>query len=344
VPSSTSSSSSPYAGRTSWLATGALTVALVALALGGWEGFWRQRSFTPSVRDNEVLWASVRRQLEDADREDVAIIGSSRIQLGLNLEGLLDTTGWQNAYQLAIAMGPTLPMLRHLAAKSDFSGLVIAEINERLFFEDPRSLDWVVGRYLRQYREFGFAAAFEHSLRARVQEAFVFRLPDLSPSQLRKAFGSGVWPRPDHISVMSDRSRYARFDLLPDLDARILRTAQLRKQSKATFLTPRALEEQLVDVEKLVSTLHARGSDVVFLRMPTSGFIRKNESETVPRARYWDVLAAHTSALPIHFEDYPSLANFRAPDGGHLDQADALRFTGVLGEILTRELEKRPIN
>ena len=39
------------------------------------------------------------------------------------------------------------------------------------------------------------------------------------------------------------------------------------------------------------------------------------------------ILAAHTSALPIHFEDHRSLASFEAPDGGHLDHADAVVFT-----------------
>ncbi len=341
MPSSTSSSERPDTDRAGWIATGALTVALVLVTLGSWEGFWRQRGFTPSARDNAFLWASIRRQLDDAGSDVAAIIGSSRIQLGLNLDVFADATGWPKPHQLAIAMGPTVPMLRHLAVDGDFSGLVIAEINERLFFEDKRSLDWVVGAYLREYRDFGFADAFELGLRARVQETFAFRLPDLGPGPLRMALREGSWPHPDHISVKSDRSRYADFDLLPDLDARKNRTAQLRKQSKARFLSPEALAKWLDHVESLVSKLRARGGDVVLLRLPTSGFILENERETVPRTRYWDVLAARTSALAIHFEDYPSLAKFRTPDGGHLDQADARVFTRAFGEILVRALESR---
>ena len=326
MPSSTSSSE-----RRAWLSTWALAVALVLALLGGWELTWRARGFRPSVRDDQALWAAARRQLREGDPHSVVVLGSSRIQLGIDLDELARATGWRRPLQLAIAMGPTVPMLRHVARDTDFSGIAIAEVNPRLFFEDPRSLDFRVASYLRAYRHFTWSDAFEQRLRARVQEALVLRLPDLSPPQLQRALSSGRWPRPSHIAVLRDRSRHADFSLLPDLDARTHRTKQLRQQSMSRFLSPERLEKWLHHVETLVKILRDRGGDVVFLNMPTSGFIRENERETVPRATYWDALAASTTALAIHFEDHPELAGFRAPDGGHLDMRDTPLFSRALG-------------
>ena len=60
-----------------------------------------------------------------------------------------------------------------------------------------------------------------------------------------------------------------------------------------------------------------------------------------PRATYWDVFAAQTAAITIHFADEPTLRDFTCPEGSHMDQSDAVRFTRSLVVIMKACLAAR---
>lgn len=87
-------------------------------------------------------------------------------------------------------------------------------------------------------------------------------------------------------------------------------------------------------VEQQVEKIQGRGGRVVFIRMPSSGEVRRIEFLTWPREKYWDQFAASIAAPAIHFEDYPSLSGFNCPDGSHLDENSARQFTRNLLKIL----------
>ncbi len=326
--------------RRVWLATWLVAAFAFAALFGAWEGLWRLRGFVPSVTDDATLWAATRRGLMNEDPEEVVILGSSRIQLGINPDALVAATGWRRPVQLAIAMGSSVPVLRHLADEG-FRGRVICEVNPRIFFEAKRSLDWVIGSYLRKYRSLTASDIFEERLRAWVQQTFVTRLPALSLPEVLRAGREGHLPAPQFITVQRDRYRYADYSHLASLDDRIRTVRRLRERSKLTFLGPQEVERAVVEVAGLVRRIREGGGEVIFVRLPTSGHILENERQTVPRERYWDVLASGAGALAIHFQDHPELASFTAPDGEHLDQRDAVPFSRALGTILVRELARR---
>ena len=119
------------------------------------------------------------------------------------------------------------------------------------------------------------------------------------------------------------------------------RIRELRETSTIAFLDKTGLTRWLARVEESVARLHARGGDVFFVRTPTAGFIREHEAKSLPRAFYWDALAAHTVAATIHFEDHPSLRHFVPIDNHHLDRQQAAAFSRALGEIVANRLRER---
>jgi len=332
VRSSTSSSD-----RRRWFTTWLIAAFAFALSFGAWEAFWRHQGFVPSVTDDAALWAATLRGLKREDPEEIAIVGSSRIQLGINPDAFVAATGWRRPVQLAVAMGPSLPVLRHLAEEG-FRGRVICEVNPRIFFAEERKLDWLIGSYLRKYHSLTPADIVEERLGSAFQQAFVTRLPALSPRELLRAGMAGQLPAPEFISVQRDRYRYADYSHLDSLDRRIRTVRRLRRRSKATFLDPQAVERLVAEVATLVRKIRDRGGEVIFVRLPTNGHILDDERRVVPRERYWDALASGVDASAIHFQDHPELAAFSGPDGEHLDQRDAAPFSRALGAILLREL------
>jgi hypothetical protein len=326
--------------RRSWIATWSVTAVVCVALFTAWEGFWRHRGFEPSVTDDAGLWAAERRSLKIDDPEEVVIVGSSRIQLGINPDAFVAATGWRRPVQLAVAMGASVPVLRHLA-EAGFRGLVICEVNPRIFFEKGRSLDRVVGSYLRKYRSLTLGDIVEERLRAWVQQTFVTPLPALSTRELLLTLRQGRLPTPQFITVDRDRYRYADYSHLPSLGDRIRRVRRLRERSELTFLDPQGVGNRVGEVAELVRHIREGGGEVIFVRLPTSDHILENERRTVPRERYWDRLASGTEAIAIHFQDHPELASFTAPDGEHLDREDAVVFARALGKILAREIALR---
>ena len=338
MPSSISSSSALDAGG--WRSTVGLALVLLVIGIGGFEAFWRSRGFQPALRDDDALWCLERLRLPVDDPDAIAVIGSSRIHLAIQ-PAAFSTSGLEAPLQLAIAMAPTPPMLEHLATDSEFRGVVLAEVNPRRCFQKQRWLDVRVATKLRAWREFDRADVFEQRLRMAVQRAAVFRLPDLSPASLRRAFATRKLPTPSHITIEADRTRYADFDRFAGLERKMRRIRELRETSTIAFLDETGLTRWLARVEESVARLHARGGDVFFVRTPTAGFIREHEAKSLPRAFYWDALAAHTVAATIHFEDHPSLRHFVPIDNHHLDRQQAAAFSRALGEIVANRLRER---
>jgi hypothetical protein len=83
-------------------------------------------------------------------------------------------------------------------------------------------------------------------------------------------------------------------------------------------------------VEPLVQRIRSHGGEVVFVHLPISGRLAELADQKYPRAQYWDLFAARTSAKVLHFRDVPALAALQCPDSMHLDQRDQRTFTLAL--------------
>lgn len=335
---STSSSSArikKHFASSLWLRSWLLTMILVVAFLGGWEGHWRLQGYVPTVEDDWGLWADLRRQLTHREGRSVVLVGASRIQLGLHPDIFAHAAAIR-PFMLAIDGNSPLPVLRNLAEDPNFSGLVICGLIPQWLAEE-KITGRRAGKWIRKYKQQQWSSRLETKLATGVQQLFVFRFPGLSPGRVWRHLVHNERLKQVYAPMRPDRYRpadYTRSDLVRLKRAREKRMRQ--QVLSTTPLTSAAFKERIGLMNGWVEKIQQRGGQVIFLRMPSSGVIREIEAVTWPRHRYWDLFAAQMGGGAVHFEDYPSLAEFQCPDGSHLDSGHAELFTERLVEILQK--------
>lgn len=311
-----------------WIVAALLAIVLLV----GWEAFWRARGFTPGVEDDWNIWSRQRRAV-DGDPHVTALLGASRIQLGLD-PGEWSRQTNTRAVMLAIDGNSPLPVLRDLASDPDFSGLVLCSYLP-LFFADASETDDRTIKWLRKFRQQKWSSRLETAMAIQIQEHAAFRYAGLTPGRLWQHFLDGTAPKPEYAPMGANRYRAADYS---KTDIVVLRAARERRETKrsrhARPLSEQAYAQRVARIAESVAHIRARGGLVVFVRFPSTGIIRELEEQAWPKERYWKELLAGTGAQGIHFEDEPALGGFNCPDGSHLDAGSARRFTAALVAIL----------
>jgi hypothetical protein len=292
----------------------------------------------PSVGDSADAWSLARSSVPSRDPSAVVLIGASRIIMDIDLASFAEDWGGRKPVQLAVVGSDCRPVLRHLADDTSFCGTIICDVTPNTFFTTPAESNIQV-EYIQKYETRRCLALVEQRLRATIQSACAFRLPELSPTVV---FGSIVGrnslPSPRWQTTAPDRSM--RADFSKTVDHAGLEAQWVRNRRTAYGVPPEQLQSDLAALEERIERIQRRGGQVVFVQFPTSGRVREIEEQRFARARYWDVLAGHTRGITIHSADYPNLAKLRCPDGSHLDQSDAVRFTREFVPILKARLQK----
>lgn len=318
-----------------WLRTWVLTFAIVAVVLAGWEAALRQMGYRPTVVDDKTLWSIQRDRVYSENGERVIVLlGDCRMQLGVVPETLRKRLPDYRTVQLAVEQTSPIATLRDLAEDEQFDGTVVCAVNPRLLCRDLwDSQQAYVDHYHERYR-------FENGLHRRmstwVQDTFAavhpkLRLDDLVVHLVKE----GRLPEPYHIEVEPDRTHRGDYSDV-DLQAHqvyALGQSQSWRTGRTLPAPPKWLEDTR-EIERWVQAIQCRGGEVVFVRMPTTGALYADDQFAFPKQRYWDAFADQTSALCIHFKDWPQLASFDCPDLSHLDQTDAPQFTDELACIL----------
>lgn len=330
--SSSQTPASGALGRVGWVA---LLVAGVLLAGAEWG--WRRRGFQPGVKDTPELWSLTRAQASAEDGRGVVLLGSSRFQGGLVPEELSKALGGVRVLQLSINGSSSLPLLEDVAGDERFRGLVLCEVSPTLFFSvEPNEVRTRPAQYVVGYRHRTFLADQETVLRVALQERLVLLLSAVQPQNvLRELLVHQRLPRPSIGRTLATRQHLSD---LGGLDLEPLRRMWARRYQGAhgQTPTPAELEALLERVSSHVARLRARGGDVVFVRMVSSGAVRRIEDERYPRAAYWDRLLERTGSQGVSFEEVPALARFECPEDSHLDAQLAPEFTRLLGQELRR--------
>jgi hypothetical protein len=310
------------------------TALLLGLSLlVAWEGFWRSQGFVPSLTDDAGLWGQTRRRVKAKDKNAVVLIGASRIQLGLHIETFSQITGVR-PIQLAISGEPPIMLLQHFSRDPSFQGILISDMNEEWVWTEAEAEGRTPTKWIEAYEAQVWSAGVEQRLRILTQGAFVFRLPDIAPRHVWQTLRAGRWPTPSYLTTLPDRSVLADYTKFDVATFRRQKDETYKNMSRTPPCTPEEYRERSRKVGELVTPILQRGGKVIFIRFPTSGSLWEMEKERYPRHEFWDVFAAESRAVAIHFMDYPSLAQFECPDGAHLDYRDAIPFTKALAEIL----------
>lgn len=373
MPSSTSSSERagraadavddllhPPAGlRWGRLLGGALALALAttgALELG-----LRLRGYGPTIEDTAVLWRSVRAEASAAGGRALPVIGASRIQLGLDPALLAASMGdGSRPLQLAIDGSSWRPVLRDLADDPTFRGRVVVDWYPHVIAADAPPHAWM-GAHGRGFDWMAPGEALEQRLASPLRRHLALLADGGRPvdNVARRLFA--LAPVAQYLETRPDRSRAADYALVPMpafAEARALRHLGLPDAAG----DPRPAAERIAEaiararpvaadaavlaqwdaIARDIAAIRARGGDVVFVKMPTSGAVAAFDAARHPDATWWDGFLAHVGARGVHASREPTLAGFTCPDGSHLDRRDQAAFTAALAPLLREAFAAGP--
>lgn len=333
LPTSRATCDQPRRG--SWALTWTVAVVCFLIMTVASEFAWRALRYRPTVIDSPALWKYWYSYVSCGQPKTIAIIGSSRIQTGISAAQLRLRLPQYRVSQLGKYGGESpIGVLRALADDDGFKGIVICDTltpflvrtawdNQRELYECPAGLrlrfEAVVGAYCQDSLSF-------NSRKTGVMDA------------LRGLIENNRLPPPSHVRMRKDRTLAIDFAAIEGLQRRnaIDEATYRRRYRFAHHPTADDLREELSEIDQFVGRIQARGGQVVFVRMPSSGGRLQIEEEYHPKVRYWDRFATMSRGVFIHAADLTNARGLTCPDNSHLDSDDALRFTDALVDDLFR--------
>ena len=325
-----------------------VAVVMAIVMLAGWEWYWRDYGVTPSYRNSDAQWASQRRRIDNGEGGKTVLIGSSRVLFDVQLPVWEKATG-ERPIQLSLEGTSSVPVLEDLAADANFTGRLLVGVTPGLFFSGFAYRGDAISRYHKEAP----SDRTGHWISQHLLEPWLaFYDPDFA---LDVVVRRQAWPAragvPSRMPVrklmVSDIDRNTMMWRKVEVDpvyralARSIWAQNFTGPPPPSMNTPAkakaVVDKQIERAVKAVTTLRARGVQVVFVRPPSVGEYYAFEQKTVPRAATWDVLLQRTGAPGIHFEDFPALQGYESPEWSHLTAAEADRFTAALVPIVERE-------
>ena len=312
---------------------GVIALLTFAGALWAVEAHWRSEGFLPTVTDSPALWGYYRDAANRLEPDGVALVGSSRMQVGFHtgtFRKMFPGRGLVN-----VSMSGNMPggVLEDLANDEDFCGTVICDLNAGHLY--PQQFD--AGRGLVAGAD---AAGPGGRLGARVAAAAQSRLACLQPNlgwpTLVRRYWKGRVPSHSYRRVLEDRARPTDYGSLPAKTLARVRRGRIKMTLGRTHVCRnfRGWRPHAKYVGELVRKIRDRGGDVAFVRFPTSGEHWASTAICYPREVFWDRVRRFTGARTLHFRDLPETRDLECPDTSHLDAADTPRFTGaILAEL-----------
>jgi hypothetical protein len=323
--------------------------ALLSLAgLTSWEMYWRSQGKIPDLDDDKNLWADQRARVNYLTKEDVVLLGSSRVLFDIQLNEWEKATG-KRPVQLATAGGMPLPMFRDIVENTDFNGTLVVGVTPGIFFfnTDPKSFCWNRSKYRIDYfHKRTYAQRLNHFLSVPLQK----NLTLVSVSEERWADDIDLRSLIRNIKIGNRVEEYPPFYSFQYIDEdrnvrmseRCVRDTAFANTIKRVWMTdagspPPQKEETisyfLQDAKKFMD----RGGNLILLRCPSSGFYYDEETKNQPRAAFWDELVKRTGAKGYYYEDYDQLKYFECPEWSHLSADDADIFTRELLKIMIKD-------
>jgi hypothetical protein len=325
-----------------------LAVVLTLLFAISWELMLRSGGYDVSYDDGPELWSHKRTQVYHPQDRSTVFIGSSRIKYDLDIETWKKLTG-NIPVMLAIEGNSPLPVLEHLADDANFSGRVVVDVTEQLFFtnspfnlEYPREhVAYFNDRTPAQKVSFAINMFLESGLVLLDRDNFALN-KFLDKLHLKNRPGvfeiPNIWP-PEFGRITAERQNIMMPRFLTDssLIKRVTGNWEFfRKINDEKPAEGKKMDSLLSVVKTSVDKIRSRGGDVLFVRTPSSGPFWEMDQKDFPREKYWDRLLSFTNCKGVHFNDYPNM-RFICPEWSHLSHPDAISFTKQFINILATE-------
>ncbi|MCA9110428.1 MAG: hypothetical protein KDA52_10795 [Planctomycetaceae bacterium] len=318
-----------------WGAGLILAFALLAAV----ELYWRQGGAKPSVTDNPALWSYHRGRAANDAEETVVIVGTSRAQLGIDVETIEKQYPHYSVVQLAIASGGVPPAtIADLAADEAFRGLLIVDgIPSWITSETWDAQQGFVDAYHQMQSP---TQNFETLMTAAGESQLTLLRASCGLRALASALMTGRRPTESPRWMLVNRCVHADYD---HVDTDKINAEELTRLQEDLEEKVERREAEYEEWKKLMSrlaqhfqTMLDRGCRIAFVRFPTSGPRVEVDEHVAPRPKYWDVCCdiLPKEVVKIHFADELTLRNFQCPDMSHLDYRDARLFTQALFDLL----------
>jgi hypothetical protein len=344
VHSSTSSFRRPIP-EAHWPVVGLITMVLVVVFMIGWELYWRAEGYVPQYSDSRDIWASQRERLSQGTGKETVIIGASRVRFDLDLDVWEQETG-KRPIMLGMHGTSAWPLLQDLANDAHFSGTVVFGVTEGLLFlpsfTGPAQNAFGNIRYYKNWspsQRFGFVLTKILEPRLAFMNGWDLNLNALIKGSLSIENRSGAMILPDLPPLFDEThldGRAVMWDKVVTDNAFAHRIQQIWGPllSFGPPLGGPLLDGILDGLKRDVEKIRARGGDVVFVRLPSTGGLRDLERARWPRDAFYERLIHHTGTKGIHFEDHEALQKYPCPEWSHISGADAVPFTRSLIEIV----------
>jgi hypothetical protein len=310
------SSTSAFEPRAAWPKVVLLASLFTMLGAAALELLWARQGFAPSLADSPGLWADVRARAQVGGKNDVALVGSSRFQLGLDPAVMAGAAPGRRFHQLSVRAGEPLFLLESLARDRAFAGTVLFEIHPgrltQVFGEAEVRSEAFVGAYVERpwidRIEQPLARWFERRLRLVGDQANV-------KSVIKSLLETKTLPRGNGSWLRDDRFVVTRYDAAW---AKIASARRARGMLAFELASPAVVEQRIEQLARSVEMIRARGGEVIFFRINACDEVLALEESRAPRAVIYEPLRARIGGKWLHFEDDPILRNIPCGDGSHV--------------------------
>lgn len=329
-----------------WSAIAWLMLGLVLLATGAWELKMRSLGLrTADIDDGKDYWAVERRKVESGPRDQIVIVGDSRILLDTNLDEWQRLSGIR-PIQLALAGIPARPYLHDMAEDEHFAGLLVLGIAEGSFFLDLAplydALNYVHSESPSQRVGHRIDLVLQKRLAFLDSDHALFALLDSLGFPNRPGLGFGGWRVRYGAMKLSeayaDRQTVMWSRVEADPSSWIRAWDSVLTAFPAQALPDFMIQKGIAGAKQDIDKIRSRGGEVVIVRPPSSGSFLKMENIMTPRDKVWDPLVRETHSLGIYYDDYPEMRGLNVVEYSHLSGDSALKFTRAYVSVLCEKV------
>jgi len=303
--------------------------AVAFLACTGFHEWVARRSGSvPNLVDDEALWSVNRMRVDRLGKDDVVLLGASRMQTDLDERALGAGLGGRTAINLAISGKQTSwPVFADIVRSTSFAGIVLLDETEDTLATGHDQQPFVDA----YHRDFTLDRRCNRDIETWLQERLVcVGFGQSSTKLLLSLLGRGRPPARVYTVTDADRFTRSHFDWArPDLLASI-RAGRLAPAPEGAPAPERSVDEAVARWKPLLDAFRSRGGRPVFVRLPTGPERWRRDGADGRAARYWDAVMAALGVPSIHADRDAELSRFDSPDASHIDARDVEAFTTAL--------------
>jgi hypothetical protein len=325
-----------------------IAAVICSLSVLAWEVYWRSQGYYPTLNDEKSLWGVTRAKVEDATKEDVIVLGSSRAYFDIQVDEWEIITG-KKPIQLSSTGSSPLPTFHDIVNNTNFTGTILIGVTPGLFFSTtyPKASPWSRPQSkVDFYQNRTYAQRLNYQLSIPLQKNLVLMSAD--EEEWADDIDLKSFLRSVKISDRTNEPVQPPFYYFGDVDSNRNMRMTTNASSDTVFANtikkvwgffgkgaPPPDKESTMNyfLEDLIK-YKSKGGTVVLIRCPSSGGVRMGENMALPRAEFWDDLVMQTNVKAYHFEDYESLKNLTCPEESHLSGEDADYYTRELLKIM----------